>query len=73
LPQKRDLFDAQHCRQLARSAHHREPAGKVRSVERHGEKEAQGRDYAVDARRQHAALRLVELEAAQILRRRRSG
>jgi hypothetical protein len=54
-------------------AHNREPAGEVRPVERHAEKEAQGRDRAVDARRLHAALRLVQLEAAQILRRRAIG
>jgi len=42
------------------------PPGKVRPIERHAEKEAQGRDRAVDARRLHAALRLVQLEAAQI-------
>src|SRR5207244_9805091 len=42
-------------------------------IERHAEKEAQGRDRAVDARRLHAALRLVQLEAAQILRHRDIG
>src|SRR5437773_2029531 len=54
-------------------AHNREPAGKIRPVERHAEEEAQGRDRAVDARRLHAALRLVQLEAAQILSRRGVG
>jgi len=35
--------------------------------------ETQGRDRTVDARRLHAGLRLVQLETAQILRRRRVG
>src|SRR5580700_1934585 len=37
------------------------------------EEEAQSRDRAVDARRLHAALRLVQLEATQILCRRGVG
>ena len=57
----------------ARLVHDGETAGEIRPVERHGEEEAQRRDRAVDARRLHAALRLVQLEAAQILRRRRVG
>ena len=73
LQQERHLLNAQHARQPARLAHNREPAGKIRPVERHAEKEAQGRDRAVDARRLHAALRLVELEAAQSLCRRGIG
>jgi len=36
-------------------------------------KKRRGRDRVVDARRLHAALPLVQLEAAQILRRRRIG
>src|SRR5207302_8601980 len=47
--------------------------GKVRPVERHREEEAQRRNRAVDARRLDAALRLVQLVATQILRRRRIG
>ena len=73
LEQQRDLRDAQHGRQPARFTHDREPPGKVRPVERHGEEETQGRDRTVDARWLHAGLRLVQLEAAQILRRRRVG
>ena len=73
LQQKRHLLDAQHGRQPARLAHDCQPTRQVRPVERHGEKEAQGRNRAVDARRLHAALRLVELEAAQILCRRGIG
>jgi hypothetical protein len=73
LEQQRDLLDAQHGRQPARFAHDREPPGKVRSVERHGEEETQGRDRTVDAWRLHAGLLLVRLEATQILRRRRVG
>src|SRR5216683_3185534 len=68
-----DLLDAQHGRQPERLAHHREPPGEVRAVKRRREEEAQGRDRVVDARRLHAALPLVQLEAAQILRRRRIG
>jgi hypothetical protein len=73
LEQQRDLLDAQYSRQPARFAYDREPSGKVRPVERDGEEETQGRDRAVDAWRLHAGLRLVQLEAAQILRRRRVG
>jgi len=49
------------------------PSGKVGPIERHGEEETQRRDRTVDARRLHAGLRLVQLETAQILRRRRVG
>jgi hypothetical protein len=73
LQQQRDLLDAQHRRQPARLTHHRETPGKLRAVERHGEQEAQGRDRRVDARRLHAALPLVQLEAADIVRRRCRG
>ena len=73
LQQQRHLLDAEHRRQPARVRHDGEPAGQIRPVERHGEEEAQRRDRAVDARRLHAALRLVQLEAAQIFRRRRVG
>jgi hypothetical protein len=72
LEQQHDLLDAQHRRQPARLAHHRESAGKLRPIERHGE-EAQGRDRRVDARRLHAARPLVQLEAAYIPRRRGRG
>jgi len=65
------LLDAQDSGQSERLAHNREPAGEVGPVERHRKEEAQGRDRAVDARRLHAALRLIQLEAAQILRCRR--
>src|SRR3954471_16656296 len=70
LQQKRHLLDAQHGRQPPRLAYDGEPAGQVWPVQRHREEETQGRDRAIDARRLHAALRLVKLEAAQILRRR---
>ena len=71
LEQQRDLLDAEHGRQPARLAHDREPPGKIRPVKRHGEEETQCRDCTVDARRLHADLRLVQLEAAKILSRRR--
>ena len=70
LQQQRDLLDAQHCWQATRLAHYRKPTSQIRSVERHGEQEAQGRNCCVDARRLHAALPLVQLETAYIVRRR---
>jgi hypothetical protein len=73
MEQQRDFLDAQHGRQPARFAHDGEPPRKVRPVERHGEEEAQRRDRTVDAWRPHASLRLVQLETAQILRRRCVG
>jgi hypothetical protein len=51
--------------------HDGEPARQIRPVERNCEKEAQGRDRAVDARRLHATLRLVQLEQTQVFRCRR--
>src|SRR6202023_1991149 len=39
------------------------------AVERHGEEETQRRNRAIDARRTHAGLRLMQLEKAKILRR----
>ena len=43
----------------------------LRAVEGHGEEEAQRRNRAVDARRTHAGLRLVQLKTAKILGRSR--
>jgi hypothetical protein len=54
-------------------AHDGEPAGQIRPVECHREEETQRRDGAVDARRLHPALPLMQLKAAQILRRRGVG
>jgi hypothetical protein len=62
-----DLLGAQHRRQSARLAHHRQTPGKLRPVEGHGEQEAQRRDRCIDARRLYAALPLVQLKAAYIL------
>jgi len=73
LRQQGDLLDAQYSWQPARFAHDREPPRQVRPVERHGEEEAQRRERTVDAWRLHAGLRLMQLEAAQIFRRRRIG
>ena len=42
-------------------------------IERHAEEETQRRHRAVDGRRAHAGLGLVQLEAAKILRRRAVG
>ena len=68
-----DFLHAQHQRQLARLMDDREATGQIGPVERHGEEEAQRRNRAVDARRLHAGLRLVHLETANILSRRRVG
>jgi hypothetical protein len=73
LQQLRHFLGAQHRRQPARIAHDGKPARQVRSVERHREEEAQCCNCAVDAWRLHADLRLVQLEAAQVFRRRRVG
>ena len=73
LEQPRHLLDAQHQRQLARLVDDGETARQIGPVERHGEEEAQRRDRAVDARRLHAGLRLVQLETAKIFGRRRVG
>src|ERR1700682_2903075 len=43
------------------------------AVERHGEEETQRHNRAIDARRTHAGLRLMQLEKAKILRRGRIG
>jgi hypothetical protein len=65
----RDLFRAQDHRDFARLAHEGEVSCQLRAVERHGEEEAQRRNRAVDARRAHAGLRLMQLKAAKVLRR----
>ena len=62
MQQQRYLLDAEHRRYPPRIRHDGEPARQIRPVERHREEEAQGRDRAVDARRLHADLRLVQLE-----------
>jgi hypothetical protein len=71
--QKGDFLDAEHCRYPPRIRYDGEPPPQIRPVERHCEKEAQGRDRAVDARRLHPALRLVQLEKTQVFRCRRIG
>ena len=71
--QQRHFLDAEHCRYPPRIRHDGEPARQIRPVERHCEKEAQGRDRAVDARRLQSDLRLVQLEETQIFRCRRVG
>ena len=70
LEQPPDLLDAQHVRKLARVAHQNEAPREVRPIQRDGEEEAQRRDRAVDRRRLDAALRLMNLEAADVLTRR---
>ena len=73
LQQQRHLLDAEHHRDASRLRHDGEPPRQIRSVERHREEKAQGRDRAVDTRRLQAALRLVQLVETQILRCRRVG
>jgi len=71
--QQHHLLDAEHRRYPSRVRHDGEPPRQIRPVECHREEEAQRRDRAVDSRRLHAALRLVQLEEAQLLRRRGIG
>jgi hypothetical protein len=52
-----------------RLPHEREVPCHLGAVERHGEEETQRRNRAIDARRTHAGLRLMQLEKAKILRR----
>jgi len=73
LQQQHHLLDAEHCRYPPWVRHDGETARQIRPVERHRAEEAQGRDRAVDARRLHADLRLVQLEETQVFRRRRVG
>jgi len=68
-----DLSRRQHRRQLLRLARHDQAPGKVGAVEGDAEEEAQRRDRAVEARRLHPLLALVQLPAAQVVRRRRVG
>ena len=73
LQQQHHLLDAEHCRYPPRVRHNGEPARQIRPVERHRKEEAQSRDRAIDARRLQTAPRLVQLEEAQLFRRRRVG
>ena len=68
-----DFVGAQHHRQLARMRHSDQPAREVGPVERVREEEPQRRDDAVHRRHGNASLALLDLEAAQILRRGRVG
>src|SRR5262249_43996082 len=54
-------------RLLARPPHEGEVRGHLGAVERHGEKEAQRRNRAVDARRTYASPGLMQLKTAKIL------
>ena len=69
LQQPCDLLQAQDHRDLAWLPHEREVPCHLGAVERHGEEETQRRNRAIDARRTHAGLRLMQLEKAKILRR----
>jgi hypothetical protein len=53
--------------------HEREVARHLGPIERYAEEETQRRHRAVDGRRAHAGLGLVQLEAAKIVRRRTVG
>src|SRR4051812_25627764 len=68
---KQVLLNAEHRRYPPWIRHDGKTARQIRPVERHREEEAQGRDRAIDARRLQAAPRLVQLEEAQLFRRRR--
>jgi len=61
------LFRAQDHRDFARLTHESEMPCHLRSVEGHGEEEAQRRNRAVDARRAHAGLRLMQLKTPKVL------
>src|SRR5262252_10775504 len=67
LQQPRHLLGAKHGRYLARLPHECEVPGHLGAVERHGEKEAQRRHRAVDARRTDASPGLMQLKTAKIL------
>jgi hypothetical protein len=68
LQQPCDFFGAQDRRDFARLTHEGEVSRHLGSVEGYGEEEAQRRNRAVDARRTHAGLRLMQLKAAKVLR-----
>jgi len=64
-----DLLDAQYIGKLAGMTDEDEAERQIRPVERHAEEEAKSRNRGIDARRLHAALRLMNLETADILGR----
>jgi hypothetical protein len=68
-----DLVAAQHHRQLARMGQPDQLARKVWPIDRVREEEPQRRYNAVHGRHRDADLALLDLEAAQILRRGRGG
>ena len=68
-----DLVAAQHHGQLARMGQPDELARQVRPIDRVGEEEAQRRHDAVHGRHRNAGIALLDLEPAQIIRRRRIG
>ena len=71
--QSGDLVAAQHHGQLARVVSRTSLRARSGPVERVGEEEAQRRDDAVHGRHGNAGLALLDLEAAQVLRRGRLG
>ena len=71
--QPRRFLDAEHIRQLAVIARDHQGARQIPPLQCHQEQEPQRRDSAVDGRRSDALLMLIELEAADILRRRGVG
>ena len=68
LKEARDLLGAEDEGDLARLAHEHQAASELDVVEGDGEKEPHRRHRAVDLRRPHPGLRLVQLEAAKIIR-----
>ncbi len=70
LGQRFDLLDAQHVGELAGVLHQDDAPRQVEPTGGgHGEEEAHRRHRAIKCRRLHAALGLVDLEAADVLSR----
>lgn len=67
------FLHAEHIRQLAVIAGDHQGARQIPALQCHQEQEPQRRDRAVDGRRSHAVLMLIQLEAADIVRSRGVG
>jgi hypothetical protein len=73
IEQPGDLVAAQHDRQLAGTTRRHQPTGAIEPIERMGEEEPRRRHDAVHGRHRYTGPALLDLELAQILRRRRIG
>lgn len=71
--QPRRFLYAEHIRQLVMIAGDHQGTRQIPALQRHQKQEPQRRDRTVDGGRPYAVLMLVELEAADILRRRGVG